>query len=78
MAEETKAEKTEEKTKNKLTSRKFIVWIVATIFYVLACVLGFVAKSAEVAAELFPYWCYVSMLYIGGNVAQDFIFKGKE
>lgn len=75
MTEETKEIKTEEKTKNKLTSRKFIVWIVATIFYVLACVLGFVAKSAEVAAELFPYWCYVSMLYIGGNVAQDFIFK---
>ena len=75
MTEETKEVKTEEKTKNKLTSRKFIVWIVATIFYVLACVLGFVAKSAEVAAELFPYWCYVSMLYIGGNVAQDFIFK---
>lgn len=78
MTEETKETKAEEKTKNKLTSRKFIVWIVATIFYVLACVLGFVAKSAEVAAELFPYWCYVSMLYIGGNVAQDFIFKGKE
>lgn len=75
MTAETKEIKTEEKTKNKLTSRKFIIWIVATIFYVLACVLGFVAKSAEVAAELFPYWCYVSMLYIGGNVAQDFIFK---
>ena len=64
--------------KNKLHSRKFIVWIVATVFQLGAILAAVVIKSADIATGFFPWWGSISVGYIGGNVAQDFIFnRGK-
>lgn len=60
-------EKTEEKP-NKFLSRKFIVWLTATIFVILA----FIFKQAEVVNNLIPWWGSISLVFIGANVAQDF------
>lgn len=37
-----------------------------------ALLFSFWAKSEELLKEYIPYWSYITMLYIGGNVAQDF------
>lgn len=68
---------TEEKTEKKYMSRKFIVWIAATLFVVAAFVLSFVLKNERILEIFAPYWGGVSMLYIGGNVAQDFAYNMK-
>lgn len=74
--EETKEEKTE---KNKLHSRKFIVWLVSTVFMLGAIVASIIIKNADVATDFYSWWGVISVGYIGGNVAQDFIFnKGKK
>ena len=52
----------------KFLSRKFIVWIIATIFVVLA----FVFKQQDVINNFIPWWGSISLVFIGANVAQDF------
>ena len=52
----------------KFLSRKFIVWLAATIFIVLS----FVFKETEVLNNLIPWWGSISLVFIGANVAQDF------
>lgn len=64
--------------KNKLHSRKFIVWIVATVFQLGAILAAVIIKNSEIATDFFVWWGSISVGYIGGNVAQDFIFnRGK-
>ena len=58
---------TEDKT-NKFLSRKFLVWLTATAFVVLA----FIFKQADVVNNLIPWWGGISLVFIGANVAQDF------
>ena len=70
-------EKTETENKNKIFSRKFIVWICSTLFMIFAFVISFCTKENEVALSFIPIWGGISMLYIGGNVAQDWIFNRK-
>lgn len=62
----------------KLKSRKFIVWIVATILLILSFVAYIIVKSdlmADVCKTLAEGWTWISAIYIGGNVAQKFTDK---
>ena len=70
---ETKEEKTE--TKKKIFSRKFIVWIVATVFQLGAFVVSFINGNADIATEFFLWWGSISVCYIGGNVAQKYVYS---
>ena len=59
----------------KLKSRKFIVWIVASVFVILSFVAYVIVKDSAVmdVTKIFAEgWIWVSALYIGGNVAQKF------
>ena len=52
----------------KIQSRKFLVWVVWLVFAVLTC------KYAELPKEqIFQFFGYVSLIYIGGNVAQKWL-----
>ena len=62
----------------KYLSRKFIVWIVATIIFIGIIILSFFTQNETVAGQFVHYWGGISLAYIGGNVAQDFIFNSKE
>lgn len=62
----------------KLNSRKFIVWLTATIFLIGALALSFITKDQALALEFAPWWGGISMVYIGGNVAQKFVTKPEE
>lgn len=67
--------------KEKLKSRKFVVWITATIFLVLCFVAYVIVKDstmAEVIKIFAESWGWVSALYIGGNVAQKFVGEKTE
>lgn len=64
--------------KKKLQSRKFIVWIVASAYEAACLVYAFIAHDAVLAQQFTPYWGGISMLYIGGNVAQKYIEKEKK
>jgi glucan phosphoethanolaminetransferase (alkaline phosphatase superfamily) len=68
---------TENKENRKYTSRKFIVWIVATIFEIGTLILAFMTKDFTLATQFTNYWGAISMCYIGVNVAQDFITQKK-
>lgn len=57
---------------NKLKSRKFIVWLVATIIMFICCVMAFITKDISVINSFGGIWGGISMFYIGGNVAQKF------
>lgn len=62
---------------NKFTSRKFIVWIVATLIMVACCVMGFITKETNIVTSFTGIWGGISMFYIGGNVIQDFTKKNE-
>lgn len=66
---------------DKLKSRKFIVWITATVLLVLSFVAYVIVKDstmAEVSKSLAESWGWVSAFYIGGNVAQKCFIKGAD
>lgn len=65
----------------KFKSRKFIVWIMATVFLILSFVAYFIVKDSaitEVTKTLAESWGWVSALYIGGNVAQKYVYNNKD
>lgn len=65
----------------KFKSRKFIVWITATILLILSFVAYCVVKTdlmVEVCKILAEGWIWISALYIGGNVASKFTNKKVE
>lgn len=70
---ETKEEKTE--MKKKIFSRKFIVWIVATVFQLGAFIVSVINGNADIATEFFLWWGSISVCYIGGNVAQKYVYS---
>ena len=70
---ETKEEKTE--TKKKIFSRKFIVWIVATVFQLGSFIVSVINGNADIATEFFLWWGSISVCYIGGNVAQKYVYS---
>lgn len=60
---------------DKLKSRKFIVWLVATILLILSFIAYIIVKTdlmADVCKILAEGWTWISAIYIGGNVAQKF------
>ena len=59
--------------KDKLKSRKFQVWIVWLAFSVASL---FVKRLP--VDRIFSFFGAVSIVYIGGNVAQDYIFNKKQ
>lgn len=59
--------------KDKLKSRKFQVWIVWLIFSVTSL---FVKRLP--VDTIFSFFGAISIVYIGGNVAQDYIFNKKQ
>ena len=70
---ETKEEKTE--TKKKIFQLKFIVWIVATVFQLGAFIVSVINGNADIATEFFLWWGSISVCYIGGNVAQKYVYS---
>lgn len=67
--------------KEKLKSRKFVVWITATILLLLSFIAYVIVKDntmAEVIKIFAESWGWVSALYIGGNVAQKFVGEKTE
>lgn len=58
----------------KMKSRKFIVWIVATLFELAFIVIGLTLGKTELAQDFIVWWGSISLVYIGGNVAQKFAF----
>lgn len=63
----------------KLKSRKFIVWVVATVFLAVSFISYGVTKDSamsDVVKIFSESWGWLSAVYIGGNVAQKYICKG--
>lgn len=69
-SENTCAERAEKN--RKLRSRKFIVWL-AWLFFAVSSV--FVENLPK--EKIFEFFGFVSLIYIGANVAQDYAVKGK-
>lgn len=64
---------------NKLQSRKFGVWIVWTVFAVIILICNFVRGGSEaVTLEVIKDHFFVSMVYLGANVANKGIMSWKE
>jgi hypothetical protein len=65
---------------DKLKSRKFIVWIVSTVFVFLSFIAYIIVKDSEVMSVTKTFaesWGWISAFYIGGNVAQK-CFTGEK
>ena len=60
---------------NKLSSRKFQVWLVWTILTVLTVFV--IDMEVEVKSQIVQFYGWVSLIYVGGNVAQKYIDKPK-
>lgn len=58
---------------NKLKSRKLVVWLVWCAIAGVALFRPDLPKDT-----IFQYFGLISIVYIGGNVAQKYIEKGKE
>lgn len=58
---------------DKLSSRKFIVWITATIIEIGALVYAFITHDSLLVQQFTPWWGGISSLYIGANVVQKFV-----
>lgn len=57
--------------KRKVQSRKFIVWMTATVFVLLALLAYFVSSDPSLTGVMETFaqsWGWVSVVYIGGNV----------
>ena len=62
--------------KEKIKSRKFIVWLTSTIFVAISLILNFVADNMGDITKIFAEsWGWISSIYIGTNVAQKFASK---
>lgn len=59
------------KITSKLFSRKFQVWLVWTILTVVSLFL--VDMEVEVKSQIAQFYGWISLFYIGGNVAQKYI-----
>lgn len=55
----------------KLKSRKFQVWIIWLIFCIVSCI----PCTALPKETIFNFFGWVSIVYIGGNVAQKYLYK---
>ena len=62
---------TTKKHSNKLFSRKFQVWLVWTILTIVSLFL--IVMETEVKTQIIQFYGWVSLIYVGGNVAQKYI-----
>ena len=62
----------------KFSSRKFIVWVTATLIMIACCIISFITEDSEVITSFTGIWGGISMLYIGGNVAQKAMLKNED
>lgn len=82
MSEEKEKEVTETtetqdtKADSKFKSRKFIVFIIASVFQVAAYVVAFFLNNGDIAADFFGWWGGIAMAYIGCNTVQKFTYRG--
>ena len=62
----------EEKTQtdSKLSSRKFVVWLVWLIITAGTVVYMFISKDSTLVEKTLDSFFYVSMMYLGMNVGQ--------
>lgn len=59
--------------KVKFVSRKFLVWLASNVYVGLAF-----AFQPEIIPTALTWWGTISAIYMGGNVAQKYLDKGKE
>lgn len=71
-------EKKETESNSKWGSRKFIVWVTTAVLFFGIVIYSFFVKDSSLAIKFAEYYAWVSALYLGGNVAQDYIFKDKK
>ena len=51
------------------------MWIVATVFQLGAFIVSVINGNADIATEFFLWWGSISVCYIGGNVAQKYVYS---
>ena len=56
----------------KVRSRKFVVWITWAVLTITSLII-----TRELDANLITWFGTVSIIYIGGNTIQKYIFKNK-
>lgn len=71
MIKKTTNKKSSSKLMSKLFSRKFQVWLVWTVITVLS--LFIIQLESEVKSQIVQFYGWVSLIYVGGNVAQKYI-----
>lgn len=61
---------------SKISSRKFIVWVVWTIVFALVVILTAIKKDSDIVIlqQCLEYFFKISIWYIGGNVVQKGAF----
>lgn len=62
----------DEKAKSKMTSRKFIAWLVASVVLLGTMTYAFITEDKELALAFIPWWGGITMLYLGANAAGKF------
>ena len=55
---------------NKIKSRKFQVWLIWTALVAISIIM-----TKTVSVEIVGWYGIVSIIYIGGNVAQKYLYK---
>ena len=77
-------DKEKTQTDSKLSSRKFIVWLVWLLLTAGTVVYMFISKDSTLTENTLDSFFYVSMMYLGMNVGQkvgfaisDALFKNK-
>lgn len=71
MTKKTTNKKSSSKIMSKLFSRKFQVWLVWTVITVLS--LFIIQLESEVKSQIVQFYGWVSLIYVGGNVARKYI-----
>lgn len=67
-----------EKNPKKYLSRKFVVWLMATAVMIFTLIIAFKNSDTSLPIAFMPWWGSISVVYIGGNVAQDFAVLKKK
>ena len=57
-------------TDSKLSSRKFVVWLVWLIITIGTVVYMFICKDSTLVEKTLDSFFYISMMYLGMNVGQ--------
>ena len=73
MSDETKGIQEENKTAKKAQSRKFIVWIVSVLVFLVVMFVSFINEMGdEVTIKAIEFITWTTALYLGANVGSKF------